>query len=66
MPQRNRYSATKEGVATFFRRYANDGGFGIKNFYLNTGFTGQLNNFQAYVNSAGYGHVDVNTCSTSN
>ena len=62
----NRYSATKEGVATFFRRYDNDGGFGIKNFYLNTGFTGQLNNFQAYVNSAGYGHVDVSACSTSN
>ena len=62
----NRYAATKEGVATFFQRYDNGGGFGVKNFYLNTGFTGQLNNFQAYVNSAGYGHVDVSAISTTN
>lgn len=61
----NRYVATKAGVNKIFARYNNGYAFSVAKFYTETGFAKKLNNFQAYVKSAGFSD-NVSAFSTSN
>ena len=53
----NRFTAAKTGVANLFKRYENENSFSVSKFYIETGFSKKLNNFNGYLESAGQGKV---------